>query len=198
MRDNANYRAANIRAQATALGPTYSPQRGSFFGPGCGFPTDPQQEGSDPPLDLASGRRNSMDDQSIGIHSNDVDTIPMECIRNGMDWYPMHWSPLHHNRFHFTGWRRGGKRTNESGHAFTTMPIKQPNRPEVRTMPSCVACGAELEPPVRTPHTVYMKSLYRIAAQDYCRHYIIRAVVAAGVIAEVKAGAGPVTAVRRE
>ena len=65
-------------------------------------------------------------------------------------------------------------------------------------MPSCVACGAELEPPVRTPHTVYMKSLYRIAAQDYCRHHIIRAVVAAGVIAEVKAGAGPVTAVRRE
>ena len=24
-------------------------------------------------------------------------------------------------------------------------------------MPSCVAGGAELEPPVRTPHTVYMK-----------------------------------------
>ena len=32
-------------------------------------------------------------------------------------------------------------------------------------MPSCVACGAELEPPVRTPHTVYVKSLYRIAGQ---------------------------------
>ena len=35
-------------------------------------------------------------------------------------------------------------------------------------MPSCVACGAELEPPVRVPHTVYVKSLYRIAGQDYC------------------------------
>ena len=59
-------------------------------------------------------------------------------------------------------------------------------------MPSCVACAAELAPPVRTPHTVYVKSLYRIAGQDYCRHHIIRAAVAAGVIAEVRAGAGPV------
>ena len=52
-------------------------------------------------------------------------------------------------------------------------------------MPSCVACGAELEPPVRTPHTVYVKSLYRTAGQDYCRHCIIRA------------GGGPVVALTR-
>ena len=42
-------------------------------------------------------------------------------------------------------------------------------------MPSCVACGAEVEPPVRAPHTVYVKSLYRIGGQDYCRHHILRA-----------------------
>ena len=65
-------------------------------------------------------------------------------------------------------------------------------------MSSCVACGAELEPPVRTPHTVYVKSLYRIAGQDYCRHHIVRAAVAAGVITEVKAGAGLVVSVSRE
>ena len=65
-------------------------------------------------------------------------------------------------------------------------------------MSRCVACGAELEPPVRTPHTVYVKSLYRIAGQDYCRHHIVRAAVAAGVITEVKAGAGPVVSVSRE
>ena len=64
-------------------------------------------------------------------------------------------------------------------------------------MPSCVACAAELEPPVRTPHTVYVKSLYRIAGQDYCRHHIIRAAVAAGVIAEVKAGVGRLGAMAR-
>ena len=64
-------------------------------------------------------------------------------------------------------------------------------------MPSCVACAAELEPPVRTPHTVYVKSLYRIAGQDYCRHHIIRAAVTAGVINEVRAGAGPVAVVPR-
>ena len=59
-------------------------------------------------------------------------------------------------------------------------------------MSKCIACGAELEPPVRAPHTVYVKTLYRIAGQDYCRHHIIRAAVAAGVITEVKPGAGPV------
>ena len=64
-------------------------------------------------------------------------------------------------------------------------------------MPSCVACSAELEPPVRVPHTVYVKSLYRLGGQDYCRHHIIRAAVAAGVITEVRAGAGPVAVVSR-
>ena len=65
-------------------------------------------------------------------------------------------------------------------------------------MPKCAHCGAELEPPVRIPHTVYVKSLYRVAGQDYCRHHVIRAAVAAGIIAEVRAGAGPVAAVSRE
>ena len=57
-------------------------------------------------------------------------------------------------------------------------------------MPSCVACGSELEPPVRTPHTVYVKTLYRIAGQYYCRHHTIRAAVAAGVITKVRVGSG--------
>ena len=64
-------------------------------------------------------------------------------------------------------------------------------------MSSCIACGAQLEPPVRTPHTVCVKSLYRVAGQDYCRHHIIRAAVAVGVVTEVKAGAGPVVAMNR-
>ena len=42
-------------------------------------------------------------------------------------------------------------------------------------MLSCVAGGAQLEPPLRAPHTVYVKTLYRIGVQDYCRHHIIRA-----------------------
>ncbi len=49
-------------------------------------------------------------------------------------------------------------------------------------MPICVACGAELEPPVRVPHTVYVKTLYRIAGKDYCRHRIIKSAVAAGLV----------------
>ena len=58
-------------------------------------------------------------------------------------------------------------------------------------MPKCAVCGVALEPPVRTPHTVYVKKLYRIAGQDYCRHHALRAAVAVGVIAEVNASAGP-------
>ena len=37
-------------------------------------------------------------------------------------------------------------------------------------MPNCVACGAELEPPARARHTVYVKTLYQLAGQTYCRH----------------------------
>ncbi len=65
-------------------------------------------------------------------------------------------------------------------------------------MPKCAFCGAELEPPVRVPHTVYVKKLYRVAGQNYCRHHVIRAAVAAGIITEVRAGAGPMVAVARE
>ena len=65
-------------------------------------------------------------------------------------------------------------------------------------MLSCVAGGAQLEPPVRAPHTVYVKTLYRIGVQNYCRHHIIRAAVAAGVITWVRAGAGPVGSRPRE
>ena len=68
-------------------------------------------------------------------------------------------------------------------------------------MPQCAACVTEPEPPVRVPHTVYVKSLYRVGGQDYCRHYcrhrIIKAAVAAGVITEVKPGAGPVAVAHR-
>ena len=59
-------------------------------------------------------------------------------------------------------------------------------------MPSYVACGTELGTATRPrfAHTVYVKILYRVAGQDYCRHHIIRAAVASGVITEVKHGAG--------
>ena len=59
-------------------------------------------------------------------------------------------------------------------------------------MPRCIACGVQPEPPVRTPLTVYVQSLYRIGGLDYGRHHVIRAAVAAGVITEVRPGAGAV------
>ena len=44
-----------------------------------------------------------------------------------------------------------GKRTPE---VFHYNPVNAINYPEVKTMPKCAACGAQLEPPARTPHTV--------------------------------------------
>ena len=57
-------------------------------------------------------------------------------------------------------------------------------------MPKCATCGAELEPPVRILNTVYVKTLYRIGGWNHCRHHIINAELAAGLITEVKPGAG--------
>ena len=47
------------------------------------------------------------------------------------------------------------------------------------------------------PDAVYVKTLYRIGDQDYCRHHVIRAAVAAGLVTEVRPGAGPVVAMNR-
>lgn len=65
-------------------------------------------------------------------------------------------------------------------------------------MPNWIACGAELEPLVCAPHTVYVKNLYRIGGRDRCRHHVIRATVNAGVTSEVKSAASPVAAISRE
>ena len=66
--------------------------------------------------------------------------------------------------------------------------------PEVITMAQCAAGGAELQPTVHTAHTVYVKTLYGIGGQDYCRHHVMRAAVAAGLIFEVKPVGGPAAA----
>ena len=57
--------------------------------------------------------------------------------------------------------------------------------------------GGELEPPARIPHAVYVKTLYRTGGQDYCRHHVIRAAVAAGLVTEVRPGPGPVASTNR-
>ena len=70
--------------------PFCSPHPGWLCGPGGGFPADSPREEPSRARDPTSGRRHSMGIHSIGIHCNSMDTIPMECIRNGMDWYAMH------------------------------------------------------------------------------------------------------------
>ena len=83
-RDNYVYRAANGRAQEAVCTVVCLTTAGRIRNTGCGFTTDPPPEGPDPPLDPAFGRRNAIGDQSIGIHSNGMHTIPMEYMSNGM------------------------------------------------------------------------------------------------------------------
>ena len=97
----------------------------------------------------------------------------------GLDCYAMHWNPLHNSRWDCVAGQRPGISAKGCGQ-FSLRSSYATHRPEVRTMPNCIACGAELEPPVRVPHTVYVKTLYRIVGQDYCRQHVIRAAVAAG------------------
>ena len=76
-----------------------------------------------------------------------------------------------------------GRGKRQTGPGVLSLQWRQQARsPDARAMPSCVACGVGLEPPVPVAHAVYVNTFYRIAGQDYCRHHIIRAAVVAGII----------------
>ena len=111
--------------------------------------------------------------------------IPFLWNSFAMDWYPIHWSLSHTDSIPATAPAARGIRIKNPGW-FRQNAGKVANHLAVRTMASCLACGAGLEPSAHTPHTVYMKSLYRVAGQDYCRHDITRVAVVAGI----RAGAG--------
>ena len=118
-----------------------------------------------------------------GLVSNVLESIPYQCNSSPATAPSRH--PPVENGKRIQGWYHYN-----CGNAT--------NHPEVRSCPAALPAPPNWNPPVRTPHTVYVKSLYRIAGQDYCRHHIIRAAVVAGVITEVRAGAGPVVALTRE
>ena len=52
-------------------------------------------------------------------------------------------------------------------------------------MPACHTCGVRLTPPVRQPHTVYVRKLFLVGGRHYCRHHVI---ATAGLVTEVVAG----------
>ena len=183
MRDNFDYHAANNRAQAAASDPFCGLRRAENPSPetGCPSPAPTGTSGSAarPRQEPRPRRHDEWTVSWYGLASNPLESIASQSI------------PFHSLA------QVWGKGQGTRG-LFITMPPEQSDHLEVRTMASCVACEAELEPPVRVPHTVYVKSLYRIAGQEYCRHPIIRAAVAAGVITEVMADAGPVVTVSRD
>ena len=83
----------------------------------------------------------------------------------GVHCYPIHSIPMDDKRPR--GAKGGGSRDNDQrvrgpGHYN---PGNATPHPEVRNLPHCVAGGAELEPPARAPHTVYVKTLYQLAGQ---------------------------------
>ena len=55
-------------------------------------------------------------------------------------------------------------------------------------MPVCQTCGVRLAAPARQPHTVYAKKLFIVGNRHYCRHHVVAAAVAAGLLTEVAAG----------
>ena len=55
-------------------------------------------------------------------------------------------------------------------------------------MPACQTCGVSLAPPARQPHTVYARKLFIVSSRHYCRHHVVAAAVAAGLLTEVAAG----------
>ena len=148
----------------------------------------------------ASGRKDSIGVQSIGIHANDIDTIPVECIHYqwkglvsiAIQFIAYQWTAIDCRARRETG--RGYRERSTGAVYYNAGNVRSPGG---KIMSSCVACGSELEPPVRAPHTVYVKTLYRIGGQEYCRHHIVRAAVAAVVITEVKPGPGPAAATTR-
>ena len=170
MRDNADYRAANTRAQAAILPP---PPRLAFR---------PWRRFSGR---FATGRAKSCPRPYLRppqLHGHPLHWYPFQWYR--FQWYGYHsygmhsqWNglvcnallsiPFHtmdSNRLLSAEGNGLGKTTNESGGAFTTTPDNSGNATNhlaVRTMLSCVAGGAQLEPPVHAPHTVYVKTLYR-------------------------------------
>ena len=52
-------------------------------------------------------------------------------------------------------------------------------------MPACQTCGVSLTPPARRPHTVYAKNLFIVGSRHYCRHHVVAAAVAEGLVTEV-------------
>ena len=112
----------------------------------------------------------------------------MDC--NGMHSIPVQCIPLDWIAF------RPPARVNDQRQlgTFTTIGVNDPTATLSNgggTMASCFICQTELAPPVRARHTIYVRKLFLLGGQTYCRHHIIPAAVAADVTSEVKAGAGP-------
>ena len=83
------YRAANARASTCLFGPFSGLRRGRKPTASHSPPTDPPQEGPGRSRDLTFDRRNSIVDQSIGIHSqwiglvsNALESIAYQWIGN--------------------------------------------------------------------------------------------------------------------
>ena len=102
MRDNADYRAANTRAQGASLTVVCLTTAGRNS-PDDGFSP------ADPTVVIRPCRVATLRTASAPTATNALVSIPLVSIpvhwngrRDGMDWYPMHWSPLHTSQYRST------------------------------------------------------------------------------------------------
>ena len=155
MRDNCDYRAANERAQAAVLQPCARLSlrhrgrfsHGSATGKGSIVPVTPPLVSATPwaTTPQVSIPMVSMPFLWNGLVSKALPSIAYQWISNDR------------------AVRRVGENDKRVRRSVHYNGCNQSDQQEVITIPRCVACGAELEPPVRAPHTVYVKTLYRIA-----------------------------------
>ena len=86
---------------------------GSKPSPEAGWRRPRSAGAPDLPRERALDRHGDGCDQWIGIHSNGIHTYPMECTRDGLDWYPMQWIPMHTIGYQSTTGRRPGENAKE-------------------------------------------------------------------------------------
>ena len=91
------YRAANGRAQAGVSIVVCLTTAGRKAALGGGLPFRLPNGSIGSCSFTVSARVGGTSDEWIGIHTNGIHTIPMEYIRNGMEWYPLQCKGLHTN-----------------------------------------------------------------------------------------------------
>ena len=116
---------------------------------------------------------------SIGLDTFGLDTIELDAWRQaGNAAQPTHTVVN----------RRSGTQSLEFHYYLIHRPVHVGRK---FIVPACHTCGVQLASPVRQRHTVYAWKLFLVGGRHYCRHHVVAAAVAAGVVTKFAAGGNP-------